>query len=446
MFSQSLFRGTFMLTAIDLANRLLGLCFQSVLVRYAGAESLGLLQMSLPLLSLLSAWMTAGIPLAISRLVAEANARIDRAQIRRILVVSFSMCSFLAICLLSVLYASWEEWLPLLFHDPRAICPFLFLLPVLFFTGWNAIMRGYFYGSQTFAPPAFASLAEQVTRILFLLFSFHSLASVNGESGAAIGALSLVLSECTGGVILACSLARSPFWKSGRRRKGKTAWRWRQTIHQLSEISFPLASHSLASILMYACEASLIPFCLQSAGYSASQATALFGLYAGAALPVLFIATVFTDSLGTTLVASVADLWEEGKTAAVKRLVRQAARLVAFFTLPFSVFLLLFARPLTRFLYGSPEAGSLLIPMAPFLFFICMQWPLAGVLQGLRRPGLVLFHAFLGDCTRLSLILLWGSSPTWGIEGILWAFNISNLLTTFLHAWAVRRILRTSVS
>jgi stage V sporulation protein B len=433
-------RGTILLTTSDIVNRTLGLFFQSMMIRHAGAESLGLLQMSLPLLSLLATCISAGFPTAISKLIAEAHVTIDRARIQRILLVSFFSSTFFAICTVFAVYVMRDWLLPMFFHDQRAIRPFLVMLPVLLLTGWTAILRGYFYGSQLFRPPAIASVLEQIARILFTFFCFHVDKPNHVITGAIEGALSLVISELAGCIYLAYSFSKSMLWKTKGNKRLMT-FRWLQTFIQLSELSLPMTGNSVASVLMYTFEASLIPDSLQNAGCMPSQATALFGLYTGVVIPVFFFATVFSDSLGMTLIASVTEMLASGQHLLVKRHLWRIIRIVAAFSLAYSSCLMLFATPLTRILYDTPEAGILLMHIAPFLFFVCMQWPLASVLQGLQRSGLVLVHSIIGDFVRLILIILWGSRPSLGIYGVLWAFNISNVLITCLHARAVHRLI-----
>jgi stage V sporulation protein B len=435
-------RGTILLTASDILNRTLGLFFQSIMIRHAGAESLGLLQMSLPLLSLLATCISAGFPTAISKLIAEAHVTIDRVRIQRILLVSFFSSTLFAICILFAIYVTRDWLLPVLFQDQRALRPFLVMLPVLFLTGWTAILRGYFYGSQLFRPPAIASVLEQVARILFASFCFHVDAPNHVITGAIVGALSLVISELAGCIYLVYTFSKSMVWKTKGNNKRIMAFRWRQTFLQLSELSLPMTGNSIASVLMYTFEAALIPVSLQKAGCIPSQATALFGLYTGVVIPVFFFATVFSDSLGTTLIASVSEMMAIGQYLLVKRHLWRIIRIVAAFSLAYSGCLMLFATPLTRFLYNTPEAGTLLMHIAPFLLFVCVQWPLASVLQGLKHSGLVLVHSIIGDFVRLILIVLLGSRPSLGIYGVLWAFNISNVLITCLHARAILRLIR----
>jgi len=73
--SQSFMRGTFVLSVAAFINRILGFISGIFVARVLGAEGIGLLMMAHPLVPLVITITELGLPVAISKLVAEAYAR-----------------------------------------------------------------------------------------------------------------------------------------------------------------------------------------------------------------------------------------------------------------------------------------------------------------------------------------------------------------------------------
>ena len=92
----TIMKGTFILTLSNILLRLLGFAYRVLLSRSIGPEGLGVLQLVMPVLYTSLTLISAGIPIAVSRLVAKKRAKGDYNGERRILLTSLG----LIICLL----------------------------------------------------------------------------------------------------------------------------------------------------------------------------------------------------------------------------------------------------------------------------------------------------------------------------------------------------------
>jgi stage V sporulation protein B len=85
---QSFVRGTIILTIAAFITRILGFINGIILSRLLGAEGIGLLMMAHPLIPLVITLTELGLPVAISKLVSEADAQGNSLKVKRILIVS----------------------------------------------------------------------------------------------------------------------------------------------------------------------------------------------------------------------------------------------------------------------------------------------------------------------------------------------------------------------
>ena len=75
MTGQSFLKGAFILSLAGITVKLMGALYRIPLARLIGGEGMGLYQMAYPVYTMILALSTAGIPVAISILVAEKNAK-----------------------------------------------------------------------------------------------------------------------------------------------------------------------------------------------------------------------------------------------------------------------------------------------------------------------------------------------------------------------------------
>lgn len=432
--------GAMVLIAASLVTRVMGFVYRIFLTRIIGASGMGLFQLVFPLLNLVLTFVTAGLPIAISKLVAEAVVQGDRVRVKRILRVSSWVIIILAILFT---LAMWflrgvvkTHWL----SDPRAYPSYLAMIPIVGIIAISSIYRGYFQGLQDMSPPAWASIVEQTIRIISIWILAAYFIRFSLAYAAAAAMMGMVLGELSGLIYLIIQQRRRATLKmvlpDAPERSLETS---RQTLHAITQIALPVTFSRLINSVIYALEPVLVTRSLLVAGITTPMATMLYGQYSGMAIPLLIFPTVFTFSLATNLVPSVSEAIAGSERHKVRVRLTQSFTATALVGFPTSVILTLFATPLCRVLYHEASVGPILAVMAPCGFLLYLQAPLGGILQGLNHAGIAMRNAIIGGLIRLGLIVWLASQPKLGILGVAWAVTISICIVTALHAWSVTR-------
>lgn len=436
----SFLHGAFVLIAASLVTRVLGFIYRIFLTRLIGAAGMGLFQLVFPLLSLVLTFVTAGLPVAISKLVAEALVQRDRVRVQRILKVSSFVILSMAILftILMWLFRGFirTHWLT----DVRAYPAYVAMIPVVSVIAVSSIYRGYFQGLQDMAPLAWASILETVVRIGSIWFLAAYFVRYSLPYAAAAAMVGMVFGELAGLVFLMISYRRrgrlSVVLADAPNRSLETT---RQTLKALLGIAAPVTLSRLIGSVIYAIEPVLVTRALLMAGVLTQNTTSLYGKFSGMAIPLLVFPTVFTGSLAVNLVPSVSEAMAGSERHRVRVRLAQSWRATAIVGFPTSVVLTLFAEPLCRIIFHEPSVGSILAVMAPAGFLLYLQGPLAGILQGLNRAGAAMRNSIIGGIVRLGLYYLLASQPDLGILGVAWAVTLSICLTTVLHFISVYR-------
>ena len=173
MSKKSFVQGAAVLAVAGLLVKFLGAIFRIPLANMLGDVGMGYYQPAYYIYNLFLVIATAGIPVAISRMVSERYSfgQYYEAQrvfkLSRTLMVAIGATSFVIV----FLGAEWfvPDNVPEAVLAVRAISPALVLVPLM------ASYRGYFQGQQDMTPTAISQFIEQVFRVAVGLFLAYTL-------------------------------------------------------------------------------------------------------------------------------------------------------------------------------------------------------------------------------------------------------------------------------
>ncbi|MFC0212558.1 stage V sporulation protein B [Paenibacillus chartarius] len=449
MSKQSFIKGTLILLAAGLVNRLLGFVPRITLPRVIGAEGVGLYQIVWPFLIVVLTFITGGIPVAVAKLVAEAEAERNERRIRSILKLALAItCSlsvlFTALCLIGA------EWITTrLMTDDRVYYTFLCMIPIIGLIGVSSVFRGYFQGRQNMIPTATSQTAETIVRIIMMLSGAYVLLPYGVEVAAA-GAMLGVLAGELAGLLLLLYHYRESVKASAPKVQAtigtSTSVRRLSGLRRMLKISVPITGSKLVGATSYLLESIFITQALAVAGISTAMATAQYGALQGMVIPILLLPSALTSSLSVSLIPSLSEAAARKDMDTIHKLLRQSLRLALVSGAPFGVLMYVLADPICVYLYNQPNVGVLLKMMAPVAVFIYFQAPLQAALQALDRPGSALVNTLIGSVIKLGLIALLASKPELGIKGAVFAINVNIVLVTLLHWSSVVRALKFSMN
>ncbi len=438
MAKQSLAYGTFILTLASLFNRILGFVYQIVLVRLIHAEGIGLFSMVYPVYIMLLVLASAGIPVAIAKLVAEEMARNGPAGAYRIFRIGLNFIIFFAVLTTSALVLDGDHLLQWLFTNPDVRMAFIVLVPGILIVSVCSAFRGFFQGLQQMSPTAFSQTLEQCVRVavgLGLAYWLLPHGVAYATAGASAG---VVAGEAVGFASMLVIYAHR------RPRDQRVSFRNDQGFFTASRRIFSLAvpvtlTRFVSSGLM-SLDALLIPKRLVVAGLSTLEATAVYGKLVGMAETLLFTPGILTISLATALVPAVAEARAQGDMRLMSQRVNSALKLTILTGVPSAVIFLLMPSQLCSILYGYPDAGRILGALAlggPFLYIVQTT---TGILQGLGKAVEPFKNLLIASVLKLTGIYYLTGRPDLGIMGTALALVSHFVLMAVLNTRDVVRI------
>lgn len=435
-------QGAFILTLAGLGVKLIGSVNRILLSRLLGGEGIGLYQMAYPVYLLLLAISSAGLPVAISILVSENLAREAYGSVRRIFRLTLLAMAGLGLLLAAVLGLGASALIDGgLIQDGRAYWGLLALTPAIFFATILASFRGYFQGHQLMTPPALSQVLEQLLRVTAMLALAYYLLPRGLEYAAAGAAFGAVPGTVTGILVLTCFYLY--YSRSGRLspagRPGEAMLPAAAILKKLFLLALPVSCANILVPLNSLLDLLLVPQRLTAAGYSISQATTLFGYLTGMAQPLVMMATIPTLSLAASLVPAVARVCVLGDEAALKQRAATALKLCLALTLPAAMGLSVLAQPIGRLLFATGGAAAAIAHSGPAICLLGLQQVSTGLLQGLGRTKLPMYHMLAGLALKTGALYLL-TDRAWNVAGAAQATNLGYAACALLNLWALQRL------
>jgi len=437
--SQSFMRGTFVLSVAAFINRILGFISGIFVARVLGAEGIGLLMMAHPLVPLVITITELGLPVAISKLVAEAYARGELLKVRRILHVSLAVTSVLSVALTTASLLG-SEWIArFLLSDQRAYYAMLAITPIAPIIAVSAVLKGYFRGKQQMKTIAASDVLEHTVQIACVLAMVHLLMPY-GIAYAAAGAMAAsVISEVFSLLFLLASYKLYGEVRVPGETWAKHLRQGKRTLTELLQIGLPTTGQGVIHSLYGAFQPLLITSSLALAGIGTALATKQFGLLAGYVFPLLFMPSFITQSLSTALIPAISEAAANKNGLLIHERMDQAMRLGLVIGAPATVILFEWATPLMTLLYDAPEAGLLLRIMAPMFFLHYLDAPLHAILIGLGQANTSLRNYMFATAFKATAMFVFGSQ--FGIVGVAFGLGFGIVVLTLLNFLSISNLI-----
>lgn len=410
-------RQAFVLTLANAYTRALGFALRLFTARMMGAQAIGVMELASSAVMLAITPVTAGVPTAMSRLVAR-GASAARDAPANVLRAGTSLVRRLSFVLMPTLLAL-SPAIAWLLGDMATLPTILCSVPAILLLGLCSVYSGWFYGLGDACTPALNECAEQTVRVLLTLALLTMWIT---PSTGVMAALPVAAETMAGVVVLLLFRRKTPRCAPGKVDPAIT--------RELIALTAPTTGARLCQTALRALNAVLLPTCLRRSGLCGDAATAQFGLLGGMVMPILMLPGIVTGAI--CMVATPAVSRRESDGIALRRISRQlllsgiavggAASAAVFFGAGF----------VAERMYHEAAVAPLLRFMAPSALLMAVSQVQFGVITGLglqnkALPGTVaasvltlLVTAVLAPMPRMRLFGAAIGSMAGSLMRLLW--------------------------
>ena len=418
--------------------KLVGALFKAPLKTVVGEYGMGLFNVAYNFYGPVHSLATAGLPIAISRIVSESYSMGRFRDIRKIKKVSTPIFLFLGIAgtLLMILGAPY--YCKELIRNQQAMLPMLALAPAVLFGCLGSIYRGYYEGLKNMYPTAVSEIIEASSKLIvglsasvavmlrfkeeydksgtllgqrvaspdeaaLMTLSFAAAAAIVGVTvGSLLSFLFLFFRYHKGGDgIDERLIAAAPKARSGKLlakiliRTAVPVAIGSVTVNIAGLIDTTFLQQRLSKIMLtepkvlMSMYQGLIPEM-----YLRQPETIpnfLFGCYSMALTVYMLVPTV-TQAFSISALPSVTRLWAEGNKKKLKDGIEMVLKMTALFSLPAGIGISAIAPQITTLLYGSdissPVVSGILVLLGIAAAFAALSTPISSMLQAIGRADI----------------------------------------------------------
>ena len=460
------FGGAAILAMGILVVKVIGLFYKIPLVNIIGSEGSADFNNAYNIYSVLLTISTAGLPVAVSKMVSEANALGRQNQVHK--VFRLSLAAFLTLGVVSFLIMYFgSEQLAGMMHDSLAAAGIRALAPAVICVGCLSAFRGYAQGHGNMTPTAVSQILEALCKLVIGLGLAYWLVRAGQPSHvAAAGAITGV----TVGTILALAYMIFNF-VSTRMREAKDPQdapdSARRILSTLMKIAIPITISSSMVGIVTVIDSALVQGQIQkvlisdpdswalyqqvvdfapleaardawqqavSSGAAAEAVSQLYGAvelaaenisrslygnYSGA-LTIYNLPLSLMAAITASVIAAVSAALARRDRRGAARITGSALRITALLAFPMGVGLFVLGTPIIRLIFPELDAsvaGPLLSTLGIASIFVCLMLVCNSVLQAHGFINLPVVIMALGGVVKIVTNYNLVAVPTIGISG-----------------------------
>ncbi len=417
---KSFVKGAFILGAAGLLCKIIGAFFRVPLYNMLG-DGMKYYEAVYPFYSTLLVISSAGLPTAISRMVAERAVLGDVLGAKRVFRKSQVLLSIIGIVTTALMYFG-ADFIARLTVGPLAAPSFRVMAPSLLIVSLMCSYRGYLQGMQQMTGTAMSQLAEQAGKLAIGLFLAARWMPRGLEYGAMGAVAGVTLSELLALIVI------GGFYLFRKRDIELNANAVCEStgssgiIRGMLAIAIPVTIGAAIMPIMGIVDASLITKTLMSIGFTEAEAAMRFVALRSNVTIIINMPAVLTIALAMSLVPAISAARIKKDTKAIHTVSAMGIKLAMFIGIPCAVGLFALSAPVIDLLFDISDqrlaiASALMRTSAIGVIFLSLVQTLTGILQGAGKQHIPVINLFIGGVVKVILMLTLMRNPQIEIQG-----------------------------
>ena len=439
---QNFLQGTALLAMATVIVKLVGALYKVPLNAIIGEKGFGYFSTAYEIYNILLMISTAGLPVAMSRMISEASSLEHYAQVRQVYATAKRIFLLLGI-VGSVLMTAFCRPLARFWNQPDAWAAIGCLGPCVLLICIMSAFRGYFQGQSNMIPTAVSQVLEVVTKLIVGMAAALAFLKATADISLAAGGAIL-------GVTASCLVSAVYLYRCFRRSytqlpdTGDTPKSFSATARELLKIAVPITVSSTILSIITSLSSKIYMGRLLGSGITQDAADTMRGVHVMTQtiynMPCAFI-TPITVSIIPAITAQITL-----KKFRETRLTEESAiRVTGIFAMPCAVGLVCLARPITALLGGySGErlvlAGQMMTVLGISVVFNALVLVTTAIMQAHGNVNRPVVNMLIGGVVKLIIVYVLTGNRAIGIVGTPIGTLTSYVVICILNVFSIRSL------
>ena len=440
---QNFLQGTALLAMATAIVKVIGALYKIPLNAIIGEQGFSYFNTAYEIYNVLLMISTAGLPVAMSRMISQASSLGHYNQVRR--VYSTARGIFLALGISgSFLMTVFCRELAVFQEQPDAWAAIGCLGPCVLLICIMSTFRGFFQGQSNMLPTSISQVLEAVTKLIVGIVAAVGLLKVTGSIPlAAGGAILGVTASCLLSAVYLFSRFRKSFGELPVTDEGVTSFA--ETAKGLLVIAIPITVGSAGLQILTMLETKLYMGQLLDLGYLQKEADTMKGIY-NMTQTIFNMPCAFITPITISIIPAITGQLTLRNDKGAKETEESAARITGLISMPCAFGLAVLAEPVTALLGGySGEklvlATKLMTVLGFAIMFNAVVLVTTAIMQAHGRAGRPVLNMFLGGLLKLAAVYILTGNPYIHILGTPIGTLICYICICALNIWSIRRLL-----
>ena len=445
---QTFLTGTAWLALAAAVVKVIGALYKIPLNAIIGEQGFGYFNTAYEIYNVMLTISVAGLPVAMSRMISQANALGHYNQVRRTYATARAI--FLTMGLISsLLMTLFCRQLAQFQEQPDAWACILCLGPAMLLICIMSTFRGFFQGQSNMLPTATSQMLEAVIKLIVgMVASLVLLKLTNSVAYAAAGAILGVTVSC---LVSTLYLAA----KYGKARKElpvthEAVTSYGKTAKGLLSISIPIAIGSAGLSVLTLLETKVFMGNLLDLGYSQDAADSMKGIY-DMAKTIFNMPVAFITPITVSIIPAITAYLTQDDHVNTRATEESAVRITGLICAPCAVGLAVLARPVMALLGGySAEnldlAAILMCLRGASIVFYAVIMVTNAMMQAHGHANLPVVNMLIGGSLKLGATFILTRNPNLGIIGAPVGALLGDFTIMALNLVTMRRCIQNPPS
>lgn len=457
--------GAAVLVVAHLVVKIIGACFKIPLANILQETGMAYFTRAYNLYAALFVMATAGLPVAVSKMVSESLAKENFAESKKILKAAIALLTIIGSIGTCVLFFGARSFAEGAFNSPGSYLSIVAISPAILFISILSAFRGYFQGHSNMVPTAYSEVLEAVSKLVIGLLGAYLLMSVSSEVAAA-GAISGV----TLGGLLALILLVFFYFKNRKSTSltnATEASSSKKIFVRLLTIAVPITIGAAVMSLTNVIDTFMISNRLSSItvdesifktlteffgvsvndariGESITSAAAdvMYGSYSGYAMSLFNLPPSIVTSISMSIVPAISAALAIKNHSQAKLLTESSIRITTMFALPCAIGMSVLSSPILVALYNNSRAQDTLALLSLAIIFVCIVSVTTSILQAAGHVFIPVRNMLIGGAFKIVSNYILIAVPELNIGGAPISTFCCYLIIAGLNIAAIIKIIR----
>ena len=443
---QSFLHGAALLAAATAIVKVIGAFYKIPLNAIIGTKGFAYFNTAYEIYTVLLLVSTAGLPVAMSRMISAANSLGNTKQVKRI----YQTAQTIFLCLgipFTILMTGFAKQLAVFQEQPDAWAAIACLGPSAFLMCLVAAFRGFFQGHRNMLPTSVSQVLEATVKLIVGLAAAwlikHFTQSIPLSAGGAILGVTM---SCLVSVSYLFILFRKAYKSLDEGDPSQSVLSYGRTAKDLLAIAIPITIGSAGLQMISLMEVKVYMSQLLGSGFTQDAADTMKGIY-NMAQTIFNMPCAFITPITISAIPSITAALTLGEHKQVRATEESASRIMALISIPCAMGLAVLARPVMSLLGGYAGsdldlAANLMAVLGFCIVFNSFVLLSNAIMQAHGHVNLPVINMFVGGAVKLIVDWILTGNPEINILGVPIAAVACFLTISTLNLFAMNRCIQ----